>query len=194
LADQGFIVVRIDGRGTPNRGRDWERAIKGDLIGVPLADHVSALTALGERYPEMDMERVGIYGWSFGGYFSAMAVMRHPELYKAGVAGAPVVQWEDYDTHYTERYMGLPRENVEGYRAANVLTYAADLKRPLLLIHGTTDDNVYFMHSLKLSDALYRAGVPYEILPLSNFTHMVAEPEVAAQRMYRTLAFFLEHL
>ncbi len=194
LADQGFIVVRIDARGTPNRGREWERAIKGDLIEIPLAEHADGLRALAKRYPEMDLTRVGIYGWSFGGYFSAMAVMRQPEIYKAAIAGAPVVQWEDYDTHYTERYMGLPQDNAGGYRNANVLTYADKLTRPLLLIHGTTDDNVYFMHSLKLSDALYRAGIPYEFLPLSNFTHMVADPQVAAQRAYRTLSFFTEHL
>jgi len=194
LANHGFIVVRLDTRGTPKRGRDWERAVKGDLIELPLVEHVAGIRALAEQYAEMDIDRVGIHGWSFGGYFSAMAVMRHPELYKAGIAGAPVVQWEDYDTHYTERYMGLPQENSAGYRSANVLTYADQLRRPLLLIHGTTDDNVYFMHSLKLSDTLYRAGIPYEFLPLSNFTHMVADPEVAAQRAYRTLSFFEEHL
>lgn len=194
LANHGFIVVRLDTQGTPKRGRAWERAIKGELIELPLAEHVAGMRALAERYPEMDIDRVGIYGWSFGGYFSAMAVMRYPELYKAGIAGAPVVDWADYDTHYTERFMGLPGENVEGYRSANVLTYADELRRPLLLIHGTTDDNVYFMHSLKLSDALYRAGIPYAFLPLSNFTHLVADPEVAAQRIYRTLSFFLEHL
>ncbi len=194
LADHGFIVVRLDTRGTPKRGRDWERAIKGNLIEIPLAEHAAGIRALAKRYPEMDINRVGIQGWSFGGYFSAMAVMREPGLYKAGIAGAPVVQWEDYDTHYTERYMGLPQRNEAGYRSANVLTYTEKLTRPLLLIHGTTDDNVYFMHSLKLSDALYRAGIPYEFLPLSNFTHMVADPQVAAQRAYRALSFFTEHL
>ncbi len=106
LAEQGFIVVSIDGRGTPARGRVWERAIKGNLIDAALADQVAGLRALGAKYSELDLTRVGIYGWSFGGYFSAMAVAREPDVFRAGVAGAPVTDWLDYDTHYTERYLG----------------------------------------------------------------------------------------
>jgi dipeptidyl-peptidase-4 len=194
FADQGYIVVAIDGRGTPARGRDWERSTKGDLIELPLADQVTALRALGARYPELDLGRVGIHGWSFGGYFSAMAVLRRPDVFHVAVAGAPVVTWEDYDTHYTERYMDLPQRNPTGYASASVLTHADRLERPLLLIHGTADDNVYFMHSLRLADALLRSGKTFEFLPLPGFTHMVPDPEVS-QRMYRRiLAMFDEHL
>jgi dipeptidyl-peptidase-4 len=194
IADQGYIVVSIDGRGTPNRGRDWQRAVKHDLIRVPLEDQVRGLRALGARYPELDLSRVGIYGWSFGGYFAAMAVMRYPDLFHAGVAGAPVVDWRDYDTHYTERYMDLPRANPEGYDAANVLSHVEELTRPLLVIHGTADDNVYFMHSLKLSDALFRAGKPFEFLPLAGFTHMVPDPLVTKRLYGRMMTFFATHL
>lgn len=194
MADHGFVVVAVDGRGTPGRGRDWERSIRGDLIGIPLEDHVAALRALGQRYPELDLTRVGIHGWSFGGYFAAMAVMRHPELYRAAVAGAPVADWLYYDTHYTERYLGLPGQASEAYRVSSVLTYAAQLSRPLLLIHGTTDDNVYFLHSLRISDVLFRAGKPFEFLPLANFTHMVSEPEVSARVSERTMEFLLRSL
>ncbi len=194
IADHGFIVVSIDGRGTPSRGRDWERAIKGNLIDIPLADQVAGLKALGEKYPEMDMSRVGIYGWSFGGYFSAMAVMRRPDVFKVGVAGAPVCDWRDYDTHYTERYMGLPDENAAGYDASSVLTYCKDLERPLLIIHGTADDNVYFMHALKMSNALFRAGKHHELLPLSDFTHMVADPLVTRRLYEQITAFLSDHL
>jgi dipeptidyl-peptidase-4 len=194
MADQGYIVVRIDGRGTPNRGRDWQRAVKHDLIRAPLEDQVRALRQLGERYTELDLSRVGIYGWSFGGYFAAIAAMRHPELFHAAVAGAPVVDWRDYDTHYTERYMGLPQDNPEGYDAANVLTHVEALTRPLLVIHGTVDDNVYFMHSLKLSDALFRAGKPFEFLPLAGFTHMVPDPLVTKRLYGRVMTFFATHL
>ncbi|MCP3980249.1 MAG: prolyl oligopeptidase family serine peptidase [bacterium] len=190
LADRGYIVVAIDGRGTPNRGRAWHRAVKHDLIAVPLEDQVRALRLLGERYPELDLERAGIYGWSFGGYFSAMAVMRHPELFRAAVAGAPVVDWRDYDTHYTERYMDLPQDNGEGYDAANVLTYVDRLDRPLLIVHGTSDDNVYFMHSLKLADALFRAGKSFDFLPLPGFTHMVPDPLVTRRLYGRILSHF----
>jgi dipeptidyl-peptidase-4 len=194
LADQGFIVISLDGRGTPRRGREWERAIKGNLIDVPLEDQVAGLKALGAKCSEMDLSRVGITGWSFGGYFSAMAAMRRPDVYKAAVAGAPVCDFRDYDTHYTERYMGLPDENKAGYEASSVVTYCKDLSVPLLIIHGTADDNVYFMHSLKMTEALFRAGKKFEFLPLAGFTHMVPEPNVTIRLNSRIAAFFKQHL
>jgi dipeptidyl-peptidase 4 len=201
FADHGFIIVAIDNRGTPDRGRDWQRAWKeqsgnpkGDLINVGLIDQSDALTALGKRYPEFDMERVGVYGWSFGGYASAMFAMRRPDLYKAACAGAPVAAWEDYDTTYTERYLGLPQDNPEGYASSNVLTYAKDLKVPLLLVHGTADDNVYFMHSLKMADAMFRAGRHFEFLVLPGFTHMVPDPVVTRSLYSRIAEFFVKEL
>jgi dipeptidyl-peptidase 4 len=194
LADQGFIVVSLDNRGTPGRGRDWERAVYRKFGTVPLDDQVAGLQALGKKYPEMDLDRVGIYGWSFGGYMSALAVLKRPDIFKAAVAGAPVTDWEDYDTFYTERYMGLPQDNPEAYKEASLLTYAKDLKRPLLLVHGTADDNVYFRHSLKLANALFREGKEFEILPLTGLTHMVPDP-VVTQRLYeRFAAHFQKHL
>ncbi len=194
MADHGFIVVTVDTRGTPFRGRDWERSIRGNFIELPLADHVAALQALTARYGEMDAGRIGVWGWSFGGYFSAMAVMQRPDVYRAAVAGAPVSEWTLYDTHYTERYLGLPQDNAAGYRASSVLTYANKLSRPLLIVHGTTDDNVYFAHALQLSDALLRAGRPFEFLPLSNFTHMVAEPQVRRNLNQQIIGFFQREL
>jgi dipeptidyl-peptidase-4 len=187
LADQGFLVVSIDGRGTPGRGRNWERVLSKHFGSVPLEDQVAGLKALGKRFPEMDLERVGVYGWSFGGYLSALAVLREPEVFKAAVAGAPVVDWLDYDTHYTERYLGMPDTDAAAYKEGSLLTYAADLKRPLLLVHGTADDNVYFRHTLKLSDALFRAGKEFEVLPLSGLTHMVPDP-VVTQRLWSRIA------
>ena len=189
LADQGYIVVRLDGRGTPWRGRDWERVIKGNFIDVALADQIAGLQALGSRYPELDLARVGVSGWSFGGYFSAMAAIRRPDIFKAGVVGAPVITWENYDTHYTERYLGLPAAAPEAYRVSNVTTYAAQASRPLLLIHGLTDDNVYFQHTLQLTDALYLAGKPYELLPMLG-THMVNDPLVRLRQQARVVDFF----
>jgi dipeptidyl-peptidase-4 len=188
------VVVSLDNRGTPGRGRDWERAVSKHFGSVPLEDQVAGLKALGRRFPEMDLERVGIYGWSFGGYMSGLAVLRRPDVFKAAVAGAPVVDWLDYDTHYTERYLGLPDTDAAAYKEASLLTYAGDLQRPLLLVHGTADDNVYFRHSLKLADALFRAGKEFEILPLSGLTHMVPDP-VVTQRLYGRFAqFFHNHL
>jgi dipeptidyl-peptidase-4 len=194
IADHGFVVLTLDGRGTPGRGREWERAIKGNLIDLQLADQVAGLQAAGARYPELDLARTGIFGWSFGGYFAAMAAMRRPDVYRAAVAGAPVCDWQDYDTHYTERYLGLPQANPEGYRRSSVLTWCPQLTVPLLVIHGTADDNVYFMHSLKLTDALFRAGRPYDFLVLPGLTHMVPEATVQRRLQERILAFFAAHL
>lgn len=193
MADHGYVVVRIDGRGTPRRGRDWERAIRGDLIDVALADQVAALEALGAKYPELDLERTGVTGWSFGGYFSAMAVLKRPDVFRAAVAGAPVVTWENYDTHYTERYLGLPQADADAYRASNVTTYANELSRPLLLIHGLTDDNVYAQHTLQLIDALFRAGKPYEFMPMLG-THMISDPEIRRNQQQRVMDFFARTL
>jgi len=194
FADRGFVVVSLDGRGTPGRGRTWERALRGSFIEVPLADQVAGLQALGARYHELDLGRVGIEGWSYGGYFSALALMRRPDVYRAAVAGAPVTDWSDYDSYYTERYLGLPGADPRGYEESSVLAGATKLAQPFLLIHGTDDDNVYFVHSLKLCDALFRAGKKFEFLPLSGFTHMVTDP-VVTERLYTRIADFMrEHL
>lgn len=194
IADQGFIVVSLDGRGTPGRGHAWERAIGKRFGSVPLDDQVSGLQALGKKYRELDLNRVGIYGWSFGGYVSALGVLRRPDVFKAAVAGAPPTDWLDYDTHYTERYLGLPDTDAAAYAEGSLLTYAADLQRPLLLIHGTSDDNVYFRHTLKLADALFRAGKDFDLLPLSSMTHMTPDP-VVTERLYSRIAgYFQTHL
>src|SRR5262249_25376930 len=139
----------------------------------------------------MDLNRVGITGWSFGGYMSALSVLRRPDVYKAGVAGAPVVDWLDYDTHYTERYLGLPDKNSEAYGEGLVLPHAGQLLSKLLLLHGTADDNVYFRHTLKLVDALFRNGQHFEVLPLSGLTHMVPDP-VVTERLWILIADFFK--
>lgn len=193
LADHGVIVVSLDNRGTPRRGRAWETALDGSFAEVPLADQVAGLQALGKRHPELDLARVGVYGWSFGGYLAALAVLRRPDVFKVAVAGAPVVDWADYDTHYTERYLETPAANPEGYRASSLLTHAAKLERPLLLIHGTGDDNVYFFHTLKLADALFQAGKPFDLLPLTG-THMVADPALRERLWGRITRFLLDAL
>ena len=193
MADQGFIVALSDNRGTPGRDPAWMRAIKNNAIDIPLADQIEALKALGSRVPQMDLARVGVFGWSFGGYFSAMATIRRPEIFSAGVAGAPVVDWQDYDTFYTERYMGLPAGNIEGYRKSNVLTYAPGLKRPLLIVHGVTDDNVHFQNTMQLTLALLRAGKPYELLLLPG-THMLADDAIRARETERQMDFLAQHL
>jgi dipeptidyl-peptidase 4 len=192
-ADAGFIVVAIDGRGTPGRGRDWQREVYKDLITITITDQLNGLVALAARRPEMDLGRVGIYGWSFGGYASTMAVILHPELFHAAVAGAPVTDWSLYDTFYTERYMRTPQENPDGYARTSAIVHAAELTRPLLIVHGTNDDNVHFANSLGLAQALFRARRPFELLPVAA-THMTPDPDVALAIHMKTLTFFREHL
>ena len=192
-ADAGFIVVRSDNRGTPNRGRAWERAIARDLITIPLADQVDALHAVAAKYPELDMSRVGVTGWSFGGYFSVMAVLLRPDVFHAAVAGAPVTDWQLYDTAYTERFMRMPEHNRAGYERTSALTHAAKLTRPLLLIHGITDDNVHFAHTLALIEALYVAHKRAEVITLSS-THMVPDPKLNLAKEQVQIDFFREHL
>jgi dipeptidyl-peptidase-4 len=192
-ADAGFIVVRSDNRGTPNRGRVWERAMLRDLITVALADQVDALKAVAARHHELDIDRVGVTGWSFGGYFSAMAVLLRPDVFKAGVAGAPVTDWALYDTAYTERYMKTPQQNPEGYKSTSAITHASKLSRPLLIIHGITDDNVHFAHTLAFIEALYVAGKRAEVITLSA-THMVPDPKLNLAREQVQVDFFREHL
>jgi dipeptidyl-peptidase-4 len=194
IADQGFVVVSIDGRGTPGRGHDWERAIAKHFGSVPLQDQVDGLIELVKQHPEMDLSRVAIYGWSFGGYMSALAVLKEPGIFKAAVAGAPPTDWTDYDTHYTERYLGIPPADAAAYDEGSLLKLATGLRRPLLLIHGTGDDNVYFRHSLRLIDALFRAGRSCEVLPLSGLTHMVPDSVVNEQLYSRMVRFFKANL
>jgi dipeptidyl-peptidase-4 len=194
-ADQGFVVVSADGRGTPGRGRAWERAIRGDFAGPTLDDQIAALGALAARYPELDLGRVAIHGASFGGYMAALGVIRRPDVFHAAVAIAPVVDWYDYDTHYTERYLGVPPAAADAYRRSNVLTYlGAGPARPLLVIHGTSDDNVGFDQSLKLVDALFRAGRPFDFFPLVAETHLPAEPALNARLHARVAAFLRAQL
>ncbi|WP_242339286.1 MULTISPECIES: S9 family peptidase [Anaeromyxobacter] len=194
LADQGFLVVRIDGRGTTGRGRAFSRAVKGDFSSIVLEDQIAGLRALAAELPELDLGRVGITGWSFGGYASALAVLRRPDVFHAAVAGAPVSEWRDYDTHYTERYLGLPDDNRAGYDASSLLTWAPGLTRPLLVLHGTADDNVFFSHALKLGNALFRAGRRFELLPVAGATHLLPEPTAVVRRWEETAAFLRTHL
>jgi dipeptidyl-peptidase 4 len=179
FADQGFAVVIADGRGTPGRGPKWDRTVTGDLATPALEDQVEALHSAAERCGDLDLSRVGIRGWSFGGYLSALAVLRRPDIFHAGIAGAPVTDWRLYDTCYTERYLGHPDFSPQAYEQSSLLSDAASLTRPLMIIHGLADDNVVVAHSLRLSAALLAAGRPHAVLPLSGVTHMAAQEEVA---------------
>lgn len=196
------IVVAIDAKGTPFRGRSWERAIEGDFGTLPVEGHIDALRALALEVPELDLSRVGVYGWSFGGYFAARAVLARPDFYKAGVAGAPPVDWLDYDTAYTERYLGIPDPAVAhpAYERSSLVPLAkktpepGEPTRPLLIVHGTADDNVHFKNALVLADALLRGERPYELVPLVGTTHMLNDPALAIPTWSRMARFLARNL
>lgn len=194
FADQGYAVIVTDGRGTPGRGPAWERTIHGDKLSCALQDQADALRAAGERYPDLDLGRVGIRGWSYGGYLTAAAVMRHPETFHAGVAGAPVTDARLYDTHWQERYLGHPEQHPEAYDRSSIVADAPKLRRPLMLIHGLADDNVFAAHTLRLSSALLAAGRPHTVLPLSGVSHMTPQEEIAENLLLLELDFLDRHL
>lgn len=194
LADQGFAVIVADGSGSPGRGPTWEREIHLDLATGILADQVAALEGCAEQFPDLDLDRVGIRGWSFGGYLAALAVLDRPDRFHAAVAGAPVTEWRLYDTAYTERYLGDPHENAAIYDASSLLPRAAQLTRPLLMIHGFADDNVLIAHTLQMSSALLAAGRSHEVLPLSGVTHMTPQEIVAENLLLAEVDFFAQAL
>jgi dipeptidyl-peptidase-4 len=197
FAEQGFAVVVADGRGTPGRGPEWERAVWHDLAGPVLDDQVDALHAAAEHCRDLDLQRVGIRGWSFGGYLAALAVLRRPDVFHAAIAGAPVTDWRLYDSHYTERYLGLPDQpgaRGDPYDTSSLLADAAKLTRPLLLIHGLADDNVVAAHTLRLSSALLAAGRPHAVLPLPGVTHMTPQEEVAENLLLLQVDFLRRSL
>ena len=194
FAEQGFAVVIADGRGTPGRGPAWDRTVAGDFATGVLEDQVTALHAAAAEFADLDTGRVGIRGWSFGGYLSALAVLRRPDVFHVAVAGAPVTDWRLYDTHYTERYLGDPAANPAAYENSSLTNdperAVASVVRPLLIIHGLADDNVFVAHSLRLSSALLAAGYPHSVLPLSGVTHMTPQ-EVVAENLLLLQVDFL---
>ncbi|MFF9067274.1 prolyl oligopeptidase family serine peptidase [Streptomyces sp. NPDC014891] len=197
FADQGFAVVVADGRGTPGRSPAWEKAVARDF-GPTLDDQVDALHGLAGRFP-LDLGRVAVRGWSYGGYLAARAVLRRPDVFHAAVVGAPVTDWRLYDTHYTERYLGTPQDDPGVYAAQSLLTddglsAPEEPARPMMIVHGLADDNVVVAHALRLSSALLAAGRPHEVLPLSGVTHMTPQEQVAENLLLLQVDFLKRSL
>jgi dipeptidyl-peptidase-4 len=190
LADQGFAVLVVDGRGMDGRGPAWDREMKFDFT-VALDDQVDALGAAAERFGFLDRSRVGIRGWSFGGELAAMAILRRPDVFHAAVVGAPVTDQRLYDTYYTERFLGHPDEHPDVYERNSPLFDASKLERPMLLIHGLADDNVYVTHSLRLSTALFEAGKHHELVLIPNATHLTRS-EAVTENLLRVQLDFLK--
>jgi dipeptidyl-peptidase-4 len=174
LAQHGYVVFTLDNRGSGQRGTKFETAILGPsggrLGGVEVQDQVRGVEFL-RTLPYVDGDRIGIFGWSYGGYLALMCLMQAPEAFAAGVAGAPVTDWSLYDTHYTERYLSTPEANAAGYAASSVLTHADELRRPLLLIHGMADDNVLFAHSTALMKKLQDLQKPFDLMTYPGGKH-----------------------
>ena len=195
FAEQGFAVLVTDGRGTPGRGPQWSKTVFGDTLSAPLEDQVDALDAICAQFPDLDRGRAGIRGWSYGGALAAIAVIRRPDVFHAAVSGAAPHDQRLYDTHWRERFLGLPQQNPEGYDRSSTITGAASLARPLLLIHGMADDNVVVAHTLRMSAALLAAGRPHQVLPLSSTTHHTpADADTFSQLLRHELAFLAESL
>ncbi|HYM50808.1 MAG TPA: DPP IV N-terminal domain-containing protein [Candidatus Limnocylindrales bacterium] len=193
LAQEGFTVLKVDNRGSARRGLAFEGSITGRMGTIEVADQVAGLrwlTSTGVGDPE----RVGIYGWSYGGYMTVMALLKAPDLFRVGVAGAPVVDWDGYDTAYTEKYMRTPQQNPAGYREGSVLTHAHRLRGRLLLVHGLIDDNVHFRHTARFINALIAANRPYDLVIYPNERHMPRSEKDREAMETRILGYFRRHL
>jgi dipeptidyl-peptidase 4 len=193
LAQEGYVVLKVDNRGSANRGLRFEAAIAGDMGRLEVEDQIAGVRWLGQR-PYADAGRVGIYGWSYGGYTTCMALLRAPDLFRVGVAGAPVTHWDGYDTHYTERYMGHPASNAGGYRESAPLTHVAALRGKLLLIHGMIDENVHFRHTARLIAALTAAGKDYDLLIFPGERHMPRDARGLEYQEAHLVDYFRAHL
>jgi dipeptidyl-peptidase-4 len=193
LRSQGFLVFMLDNRGSDRRGQAFEGAIKGQLGNVEVQDQIDGVNWLVEQ-GLADPLRVGIYGWSYGGYMAAMCLAKAPEIFKAAVAGAPVTHMDGYDTHYTERYMSTPQANPTGYTESNVLHHAAGIKGRLMLVHGLIDENVHFRNTARLVNALIRARIPYDLLLFPEERHMPRRLEDRVYMEQQIVDFFIRNL
>jgi dipeptidyl-peptidase-4 len=192
--EQGFAVWKCDNRGSSRRGRAFQDPIHRKLGVVEVIDQAAGVAEAARRFPEIDANRVGITGGSYGGYMTLRALELAPEVFHAGVASAPVTFWEGYDTAYTERYMETPSTNAEGYREASVLTHAAKLKGRLMVVHGMIDENVHFRHAARLAGAFLETGQRVRLVPLPEERHGTRRPEARAYVTEEAAAFFREAL
>ena len=193
LRDKGYLVVVVDSRGSSRRGLKFESPIKNLMGKVEVEDQSFALNHLIEK-GIVDKERIGVYGWSYGGYMSLMCLAKRPDLFKAAVAGAPVTSWDGYDTHYTERYMGMPDENLDGYTESSVMSYVSEIEGKLLLVHGLVDENVHFRHTARLINSLNEAGKDYDLLVFPEERHMPRRLEDRAYMERRILEFMRDNV
>ncbi|TDF38284.1 S9 family peptidase [Alteromonadaceae bacterium M269] len=188
--DKGYVVFTVDNRGSYNRGKAFEDPIFKNMGDIEVQDQVAGVKFL-HSLPYVDKERIGIHGHSYGGYMTLMAMFKAGEYFKAGVAGAPVTDWSLYDTHYTERYMGHPEHNAEGYEGSSVFPYAKDLTGALLIYHGMADDNVLFKNSTKLYKHLQDLAIPFETMDYPGKKHSIRGKQTGIH-LYHTITNFFD--
>jgi len=193
MAQQGFVVFSLDNRGAGGYGKKWEQAIRHRLGEIELADQMAGVRYL-QALPWVDSSRIGIWGWSYGGTMTCLALFRQPGVFAAGAAVAPVTDWRNYDTIYTERYMGHPRENPTGYPECSPVTHAGNLDDPFLLAHGLADDNVHFQNTVQLVDTLIQANKPFDLLMYPRQKHGIREQSARIHLFHRLTDFFKTHL
>ena len=196
LAQAGYVVVSFDNRGTPAlKGASWRKVVYGAVGELSAKEQAQAVNVLLGRHPFIDRDRVGIWGWSGGGSSTLHAMFRYPDLFKVGVAVAPVPDQRLYDTIYTERYMGLPQDNADGYRRGSPISFAEGLRGKLLLIHGSGDDNVHYQGTERLANRLIELGKPFDLMVYPNRTHSISEGPGTSAHVYNRIArYFVEHL
>jgi dipeptidyl-peptidase-4 len=194
LAQRGFVVFTLDNRGSGFRGRAFESALYRRMGSLEIEDQVRGVQFL-QSQPWVDAKRIGVFGWSYGGYMALMSMVRAPQFFAAGVAGAPVTDWRLYDTHYTERYMSTPEDNPEGYADGMVMTHAEALQGPLLIMHGMADDNVLFTHATALFKRLQDLRKPFSVMPYPGSKHGLLRFADTGPHAYASiLEFFETHL
>ena len=191
MAQHGYVIFTLDNRGTPFRGKEFENSIYHQLSKVEVEDQLRGVEYL-RTLAFVDADRIGIFGWSYGGYMALMCMLRAPSYFKAGVAGAPVTDWKLYDTHYTERFMGTPTENPEGYKESSVMTHAAELTGPLLVLHGMADDNVLFSNSTMLFKQLQDLRKPFNAMPYPGGKHGLMRFSDTGEHGYATVKKFFD--
>jgi dipeptidyl-peptidase-4 len=192
LAHEGFAIFSVDNRGTPNRGKKFSAAIRLQQGPVELKDQLTALDQLYAQFPQLDRARTGIWGWSLGGSMTLYA-LTHSDRFKAGISVAPVTNWRDYDSIYTERYMGVPKDNASAYDDS-IVSAASSLHGSLLLVHGTSDDNVHFQNTIQMTDALIKAGKQFRLMIYPDKTHGIAGTAARTQLFHMMEDFWNEEL
>ncbi len=193
LRGQGYMVFELDNRGSARRGLAFEAALKHNMGTIEVRDQIEGVNWLVAQ-GLADPDRVGVYGWSYGGFMTLMCLALAPDIFRVGVAGAPVTHWDGYDTHYTEHYMGTPQSNPDGYTQGSPNTHAGKITGKLLILHGLIDENVHFRHTARLINALIAARVPYEFMLFPDERHMPRKPEDRVYMETRIADFFTEHL